>query len=40
MSIEQAKDWLAHTNEKTKKGEGFFFAVCGSVTTASWAPPG
>jgi RimJ/RimL family protein N-acetyltransferase len=28
MSIEQAKDWLAHANEKTKKGEGFFFAVC------------
>ena len=28
MSTEQAKGWLDHVNEKAKKGEGFFFAVC------------
>jgi RimJ/RimL family protein N-acetyltransferase len=28
VSMEQAKGWLAHVNEKSKKGEGFFFAVC------------
>ena len=28
MSLPQAKGWLDHVNEKSKKGEGFFFAVC------------
>jgi ribosomal-protein-alanine N-acetyltransferase len=28
MSLQQAKGWLDHVNEKAKKGEGFFFAVC------------
>ena len=28
MSLEQAKGWLDHANEKSKKGEGFFFATC------------
>jgi ribosomal-protein-alanine N-acetyltransferase len=28
MSVEQAKGWLEFVNEKAKKGEGFFFAVC------------
>lgn len=28
MSFEQVKDWLGHLNEKAKKGEGFFYAVC------------
>ena len=28
VSPEQAKGWLDHVNEKAKKGEGFFFAVC------------
>lgn len=27
-SLEQAKGWLEYVNEKAKKGEGFFFAVC------------
>jgi RimJ/RimL family protein N-acetyltransferase len=28
MSLEQARGWLEFVNEKSKKGEGFFFAVC------------
>ena len=28
MSLDQAKGWLDHVNEKSEKGEGFFFAVC------------
>jgi len=28
MSLKQAKDWLDHVNEKSRKGEGFFFAIC------------
>jgi [ribosomal protein S5]-alanine N-acetyltransferase len=28
MSLEQARGWLEFVNEKAKKGEGFFFAVC------------
>jgi RimJ/RimL family protein N-acetyltransferase len=28
QSVSQAKAWLDHVDEKAKKGEGFFFAVC------------
>ena len=28
MSLHQAKGWLDFVNEKSKKGEGFFYAVC------------
>lgn len=28
MSMDQVKGWLEHNNEKAKKGEAFFYAVC------------
>jgi hypothetical protein len=40
MSLVQAKGWLDHVNEKSKKGEGSSSRSASWATIGSWAPPG